>query len=289
MQHAQQDKNLERAQAPCGSITEARKNQASAMPRVKVNQYAGGLVGGGANFIGVDAPDIELRRGAPQIRERPLHLDVKEATRESDRQHEPTYNRPVEIGGDGYQAERNHQRDRNENDLADRFRQRRDYHRREPDWHRQFVAHLDRHHELAAQLRRWRHIVDGFAADSRREQLEQAEFRRIVLDRDAPSERVRAPRQRLESNRQREAPTDQANVTEHLSGTIVRQEPYVKGDRNDDEECLDAAHRGWVVDSKDRRHSTHSFSHARPAPPKLDIQNVSSRSLLAKRVDSGAS
>src|SRR6266481_8571543 len=98
MQHPQQDVNLERTEAPRGGITEAGKNQASAMPRVEVDQYGVGLVGGGANFVGVDAPDIELRRGAPQMRERPLHLDEKEARRERDRQQEPTYNRPVEIG-----------------------------------------------------------------------------------------------------------------------------------------------------------------------------------------------
>src|SRR6266852_838310 len=110
MQHTQQDKNLERTQAPRDSITKARNNQASAMARVEVNQYGVGLVGGCANFIGVDAPDVELRRGAPQMRERPLHLDEKEATRERDRQHESANDRPVEIGGDGYQAKRNHQR-----------------------------------------------------------------------------------------------------------------------------------------------------------------------------------
>ncbi len=180
---------------------------------------------------------------------------------------EPADDRPVQVGGDRYHAQRDYQRDRYKHDLADRFRQRRDDHRRQPHRHAQFLAHLDRHYELPAELRRRRHVIDRLAANSGAEQFEETELGRIVLDRDAPAERVRDSRNRLERDGQRQAPSRHPHVANHLARPVMSQEPRVKPNCYNDENCLDAAHRQVGAASMGGRQPMHSFSRAPPAQP----------------------
>src|SRR5882757_1968121 len=64
-----------------------------------------------------------------------------------------------------------------------------------------------------------------------------------MLDRRTPADGIDDAGDRLERNRERQAPSDHLDVAEHLARTEMGEEPHIERYRDSDEECLDAAHR----------------------------------------------
>ena len=268
MQQPQQDINLERSETPRDRIAQARRDEAAAIARVEVEQDGVGLVGGIADFVSVLIRAMSSLVAARHRCENGRFICTKKKPPASaTASAKPADDRPVKVRGHRYHAQRNHQRDRQKHDLPDRFRQRRDDDRRQSHRHAQFLAHIDRHHELPAELCRRRHVVDRLAANSRGEQLEEPEIRRIVLDGDAPAERVRDSRKRLERNRERQAPSRHPHVANHLMRPVVGQEPGVERNCYNDENGLDAAHRQVGAAPIEGRQPMHCFSRDPPAQP----------------------